>query len=98
MLLYCRYIFPLTMRMRFSQIFQDPSCINWWLPDEEGLTPIVRSIRAFADERNANPVSEQTENLREMSSIFAKMSLGSHDDSLSPPEPSPPRKGKNVLS
>lgn len=92
------YVFPLTMRSRFSQIFQDPSCVQWWLPNDEGLTPIVRSVRAFADERNANPVSEQTENLREMSAIFAKMGLGQRDGSLSPPEPSPPRKGKNVMS
>ncbi|KAH8193728.1 hypothetical protein TruAng_012106 [Truncatella angustata] len=92
------YVFPLTMRSRFSQIFQDPSCVHWWLPNDEGLTPIVRNIRSFADERNANPVSEQTENLREMSSIFAKMGLGSRDDSSSPLEPSPPRKGKNVMS
>lgn len=83
--------------MRFSQIFQEPSCVNWWLPNDEGLTPIVRSIRAFADERSTNPVSEQTDNVREMSSIFAKMGLGSRDDSSSPPEPSPPRKGKSIM-
>ncbi|KAM0810472.1 hypothetical protein AB5N19_10821 [Seiridium cardinale] len=91
------YVFPLTMRTRFSQIFQDPSCAHWWLPNEEGLTPILRSIRAFADERNANPVSEQTENLREMSSIFAKMRLDRRDESSSPLESSPPRKGKNIM-
>jgi hypothetical protein len=85
------------MRTRFSQIFQDPSCVYWWLPNDEGLSAIIRSVRAFADERSANPVSEQTENLREMSSIFAKMRLGGRDKSSSPPEPSPPRRGKDVM-
>ncbi|KAI0594953.1 hypothetical protein F4775DRAFT_392725 [Biscogniauxia sp. FL1348] len=63
------------LRARMAEIFRDPSCIHWWLPNDEGLRPILRSIRAFADERNGNPVSEQTENLREMSAIFAKMRL-----------------------
>ena len=58
-----------------AEIFRDPSCIQWWLPNDEGLSPILRSIRAFADERNANPVSQQTESLREISAIFAKLRL-----------------------
>ncbi|KAL7627559.1 hypothetical protein AAE478_001752 [Parahypoxylon ruwenzoriense] len=69
------YVFPLTIRARMAEIFRDPSCIQWWLPNDEGLRPVLRSIRAFADERNANPVSQQTESLREMSAIFAKMRL-----------------------
>ncbi|KAI1850088.1 hypothetical protein JX266_004467 [Neoarthrinium moseri] len=89
------YVFPLTMRARFAQIFQDPSCTHWWLPNDEGLTPIVQNIRAFADERNANPVSEQTENLREMSAIFAKMRLDPHHNDSSQRELS--GKGKKVV-
>ncbi|KAI1083522.1 hypothetical protein F5B20DRAFT_577199 [Whalleya microplaca] len=69
------YVFSLTIRARMAEIFRDPSCIEWWLPNGEGLRPVLRNIRAFADERNANPVSEQTESLREISAIFAKMRL-----------------------
>ncbi|RYP41759.1 hypothetical protein DL767_000775 [Monosporascus sp. MG133] len=69
------YIFPSAVRARMAEMFRDPTCKDWWLPDGEGLSPVLRSIRAFADERNANPVSEQTENVREMSAIFAKMCL-----------------------
>ncbi|KAI1342334.1 hypothetical protein F5Y15DRAFT_412844 [Xylariaceae sp. FL0016] len=83
------YVFPLTMRNRMAEIFRDSSCIQWWLPNDEGLRPIIRSIRAFADERNSNPVTQQTENLREMSAIFAKMRLDTDDmPSPSPIEPS----------
>jgi hypothetical protein len=89
------------MRSRMAEVFRDPSCIHWWLPNDEGLTPVLRSVRAFADERNANPVSEQTENLREMSAIFAKMRLD-YDDSPSPTDPHTGKasvgKGKNVMS
>ena len=81
------------MRQRMAQLFQDPSCVDWWLPDEEGLYPIIKSIRSFADDRNANPVSDQTEALREMSAIFAKMRF----DPDETPSPSPvegPARGK----
>lgn len=60
-----------------AQVFRDPSCIDWWLPHDEGLTPSLRDVRAFADERNGNPVSRQTEDLREMASVFAKMKVDS---------------------
>ncbi|KAH8680892.1 hypothetical protein BX600DRAFT_6270 [Xylariales sp. PMI_506] len=67
------YMFPLTMRTRMSELFQDPSCVHWWLPNEEGMTSVVKSIRAFADERISNLFSEQTESVREMATVFAKM-------------------------
>ena len=56
-------------------LFRDPSCVRWWLPDDEGFTPILQSIRAFADERNAVAVSAQVGNLREVSQVFAKLQL-----------------------
>ncbi|RYP10279.1 hypothetical protein DL764_000771 [Monosporascus ibericus] len=79
------YIFPSTMRARMAEIFRDPTCEDWWLPNEEGLSPVLRSIRAFADERNANPVSEQTENVREMNAIFAKMRIDSVENRFPSP-------------
>ncbi|KAI0899687.1 hypothetical protein F4806DRAFT_492681 [Annulohypoxylon nitens] len=79
------YVFPLTIRSRMAEIFRDPSCKEWWLPNDEGLSPVLRSIRAFADERNANPVSQQTESLREMSSIFAKMRIDHEGEGISSP-------------
>jgi hypothetical protein len=70
------YIFPLTMRTRMSELFNDPSCVQWWLPNNKGFSPILQSVRAFADERNVTAVSAQTENLREVRHIFAKLQIG----------------------
>ncbi|KAI2469381.1 hypothetical protein F4781DRAFT_431428 [Annulohypoxylon bovei var. microspora] len=78
------YVFPLTIRTRMAEIFRDPSCVQWWLPNDEGLSPVLRNIRAFADERNANPVSQQTESLREISAIFAKMRIDHEGEGISP--------------
>ncbi|ROW09442.1 hypothetical protein VMCG_02203 [Cytospora schulzeri] len=70
------YIFPVSVRKRMAEHLQDGSIVRWWLPDEQGFSPIMQSIRAFADERNATAVSAQSENLGEMKTGFAAMRLG----------------------
>lgn len=75
--LMCSYIFPVTVRKRIAELFQDETVVRWWLPNDQGFSPIMRSIRAFADERNETAVSAQSENLREMKTVFAAMRLGS---------------------
>ncbi len=62
-----------------AELFNDPSCVHWWLPNNEGFSPILRSVRAFADERNVTAVSAQTENLRQVRHIFAKLQIGEGD-------------------
>ncbi|KAK3339284.1 hypothetical protein B0H65DRAFT_295929 [Neurospora tetraspora] len=69
------YISPGTMRLRMAELFRDGSCLRWWLPNDEGFTPMLQSIRAFADERNATAVSTQSENLRQIRSVFSRMDI-----------------------
>ncbi|KAK7927154.1 hypothetical protein PG985_004152 [Apiospora marii] len=69
------YLAPFTIRSRMALIFRDPSCIHWWIPNDDGFTPILQETRAFADERNGIPVSKQSEDVRDMASVFAKMRL-----------------------
>ncbi|KAI0432553.1 hypothetical protein F5Y09DRAFT_329611 [Xylaria sp. FL1042] len=94
------YIFPFTMRAQMAKLFRDSSCSQWWLPNDEGLNPILRNIRAFADARNSNPTTQQTGALREISAIFSNMRIDSEDNPR-PREPTSARavtssKGKNV--
>ncbi|KAK3323435.1 hypothetical protein B0T19DRAFT_358636 [Cercophora scortea] len=70
------YISPLTMRRRMAELFLDESCVRWWLPNDEGFTPILQSIRTLADDRNATAVSSQSDNLRQVRHVFSKMYLG----------------------
>lgn len=65
--------------MKMAEVFRDPSCAHWWLPNDEGLTPILQSIRTFADERNAAAVNAQQENIREVRHLFAKLEMGDQD-------------------
>jgi phosphodiesterase/alkaline phosphatase D-like protein len=69
------------MRTRMAELFGDQSCVRWWLPNDEGFTEILKNVRIFADERNATAVTAQSENLREIRHIFAKMQLGGLSDS-----------------
>lgn len=65
--------FPL--RQKVARIFQEPSCARWWMPNDEGFTPVLQSIREFADERNAVAVTAQQESVREVRHIFEKLDL-----------------------
>lgn len=67
---------PITLRSKMGDLFREPSCVRWWLPNDEGFTPILQSIRAFADDRNAVAVSAQVGNLREVNQVFEKLQLG----------------------
>jgi phosphodiesterase/alkaline phosphatase D-like protein len=58
-----------------AELFQDPSCVRWWLANDEGFSPVLQNIRAFADDRNAVAVTAQTENLREVRHIFSRLEL-----------------------
>ncbi|KAK2032447.1 hypothetical protein LX32DRAFT_650053 [Colletotrichum zoysiae] len=73
------YIHPLTLRTKMAEMFSEPSCVRWWLPNDEGYSRILQNVRAFADERNANAVSAQAENLREVRHIFAKMQMAAEN-------------------
>ena len=58
-----------------AELFREPSCVHWWLPNNEGFSPVLQEIRNFADERNAAAVTAQQESVREVKHIFAKLSL-----------------------
>ncbi|KAH7238275.1 hypothetical protein BKA59DRAFT_514572 [Fusarium tricinctum] len=81
------YIHPLPLRTKMAELFREPSCVRWWLPNEEGFSPVLQEIRNFADERNAAAVTAQQESIREVRHIFAKMSL--MDDANAPPSSGP---------
>lgn len=74
------FIHPTARRIKMARLFRDPSCSRWWLPNGEGLTPVLQRIRAFADERNAAAVDDQLENIREVRHLFVKLRLGEDGD------------------
>lgn len=54
---------------------------DWWLPNDEGCPPIIRSIKDFIAERTSTPRDQTSEDLREMRGIFSTLTI-----SDSPPD------------
>ncbi|KAK0128959.1 hypothetical protein ONS95_000902 [Cadophora gregata] len=78
------YIYPYTFRTKMADLFQDRSCMHWWLPNDENYPPIVRSIRKFVEERTSQAKNEPAEDLRDMKAIFASLKLNDDDSSFPP--------------
>lgn len=58
-----------------ADLFQDRSCMHWWLPNDENYPPIIRSIRKFVEERTAPAKDVDAEGLRDMKAIFTSLNL-----------------------
>ncbi|KAJ4360495.1 uncharacterized protein N0V89_001060 [Didymosphaeria variabile] len=74
------YIYSNVLRSRFLGGWGIPQS-DWWLPNDEGCPPIIRSIKDFIQERTTAPKDEVSENLREMRGIFGTLTI-----SDSPPD------------
>lgn len=67
------YICPTTRRERIAALLGEPLLRYWWLPNEEGLTPILKTIRAFTAERDSIRLNEDQELVREVRHLFGKV-------------------------
>jgi len=57
---------------------------DWWLPNDEGCPPIIRSIKNFINDRNSQPRDQASDDLREIRGIFSNLTLS---DTPSPDRP-----------
>ncbi|KAI9848873.1 MAG: hypothetical protein M1837_006389 [Sclerophora amabilis] len=78
------YIYPPTLRGKMAALWGIPEVQHWWLPNNECYPPIIRSIRAFVEERTRQPRDETSSDLKDIKTIFGSMKIT--DDS---PLPSP---------
>lgn len=68
------YIYPDAMRDRMLEAWGlEPS--DWWLPNDEGCPPIIRSIKDFIRERSTAPKDQVSEDLKEMRGIFSSLNI-----------------------
>ncbi|KAJ4985884.1 C6 finger domain-containing protein [Stagonosporopsis vannaccii] len=68
------YIYPDAMRNRMLESWGlEPS--DWWLPNDEGCPPIIRSIKDFIRERSTAPKDQVSEDLKEMRGIFSSLNI-----------------------
>ncbi|KAF2475639.1 uncharacterized protein BDR25DRAFT_211783 [Lindgomyces ingoldianus] len=68
------YIYSTTLRNRMLEAWGlEPS--DWWLPNDEGCPPIIRSIKNFISDRTQEPKDQTSEDLREMRGIFSSLNI-----------------------
>lgn len=68
------YIYPESMRNRMLEAW-GLEASDWWLPNDEGCPPIIRSIKDFIRERSTAPKDQVSEDLKEMRGIFSSMNI-----------------------
>ena len=68
------YIYSDVLRNRMLESMgAGPS--DWWLPNDEGCPPIIRSIKDFIKERTQAPKDQVSDDLREMRGIFNSLTI-----------------------
>ena len=76
------FVYPTAFRSKMAEMWHEPEVNRWWLPNEEGFTPLLRDIRVFIKERVAayekSKGDEVKDDVRDMKAIFSKLNI---DDS-----------------
>jgi hypothetical protein len=87
------YIIAPKFRAALAAIWQLPEINHWWLPNDEGYPNIVREIRSLSEERLTQPRDDFRENVRDMKSLFWKLSVDEQDEPHQGPSPSSSHSG-----
>ncbi|KAM3497380.1 hypothetical protein MY10362_009269 [Beauveria mimosiformis] len=66
----------LPFRSKIAQLFRDDNAARWWLPDDQGFSPMLQSIRNFADERHNAAADVQLDYVQVMGKLFDKLDFG----------------------
>ncbi|KAL8760659.1 MAG: hypothetical protein Q9184_003174 [Pyrenodesmia sp. 2 TL-2023] len=69
------YTYPPTLREKMAVLWGVPDIRHWWLPNDEGYSPIVRSIHSFTEDRTPQPAGQPTEAVRTMKGLFNNLSF-----------------------
>jgi hypothetical protein len=90
-----RYVYAPKVRKGLAEVWGLPELHQWWVPDDDGCPEIIKEIRCLTEERTTNPRDHFREDIRNMKSLFSKISLDEYGSQESSPtsvpvtEPSP---------
>ncbi|KAI4283469.1 MAG: hypothetical protein L6R38_002111 [Xanthoria sp. 2 TBL-2021] len=77
------YTYPLTLRNKLASLWGISELRHSWLPNEEGYPPIVRSIRAFIEDRTQNAGHQpKAEDVRTRKGLFDKLNMNDSPDDV----------------
>lgn len=70
-----RSIQSLSFRTKVAELFHDEDAAHWWLPSGQGFSPMLQSIRNFADERHNAAAHAQLDSVQAVGRLFDKLNL-----------------------
>lgn len=68
-------MFPATFRKKMAEMWHLPEIHHWWLPNDEGFSPLLQEIRAFSQQRTSLQVDQSSEKIRDISAIFSGLEV-----------------------
>lgn len=74
---------PTMFRKKMAEMWCLPEINHWWLPNEEGFSPLLREIRAFSEQRTSLQIDQSTEKLRDIRAVFSGLSVQKQEGNLS---------------
>lgn len=69
------YLCPPAFRKRMAELWNEPDVEHWWLPNEEGFSPLLKDIRALGEDRGSTPTDPSGERVKSMGYIFEALDL-----------------------
>jgi len=80
-----RYILAPSFRNKLAELWNIPDVVSWWLPEGEGFSPIIRSIRSIVENRTPqSPNPPKAEDVRTVKALFATMSVSGDQGRATP--------------
>lgn len=79
-----RYILAPSVRNKLAELWNIPDVVSWWLPEGEGFSPVIRSIRSIVENRTPPSTnSPKAEDVRTVKALVATMSVsGGQGDAI----------------
>lgn len=68
------YTYPQSLKDKLAELWSE-DVTQWWLPNEEGYSPCIKSIREFMAHRVQAPRDVRDVDVRDMNGVFRDMSL-----------------------
>ncbi|EER40201.1 C6 finger domain-containing protein [Histoplasma capsulatum var. duboisii H88] len=69
------FVYPSAFRSKMADLWQLPELRWWWLRNDEGCPKLVREIREWTGERELNPRDTFREDVRDLKTMFWRMSI-----------------------
>lgn len=66
-----------------AEMWRLPEINQWWLPNDDGFSSLLREIRGFSEQRTSLHIDQSSEKLRDISALFSGLESQNQGDASS---------------